>query len=142
MLANSRFAKAIALPLKRRPFQALCLVAVTACAIRQPPNIPRGGIGTLVVSVVDTAGPPKATINAYIAEDLRVTSEVVTRGRAGAWTDSTGFVNLGGWRPGNYTLVVRAPGFKEERRAVVLRAGRVDTVRVIVKYEHIRMQSS
>lgn len=140
MLTISRFTKATTLARHSQLFR-MFLVILPACVIQPPPNTSIGAAGSLLVSVVDSAGsPPKAAINAYIAEDLRVTSEIVSRGRAGAWTDSTGVANLGAWRPGNYTLVVRAPGFREERRALTIRAGVVDTVRVVVKRQHILLQ--
>ncbi len=140
MLTISRFTKATTLARQSSLFR-MFLVVLTGCVIQPAPDTSIGAAGSLLVSVVESAGsPPKAAINAYLAEDLRVTSEIVGQGRAGAWTDSTGVANLGAWRPGNYTLVVRAPGFIEERRALSIRAGMVDTVRVVVKRQSILLQ--
>jgi uncharacterized membrane protein len=116
-------------------------LAISACATTSSLfGVPAGSPGFLVVLVADTTGAPRARVNAYLAEDARITSEVVKWGNAGAWTDSLGFASLGGWRPGPYKLVVRALGFKQEQRSVSVQAGRTDTVRVVLKPQLIEFE--
>jgi hypothetical protein len=109
-----------------------CIAFLLACAGHRVAGIPHGGVGSLVVLVADSAGVPRIA-NAYFAEDPRVTTDVVMWGHAGVWADEEGVAHLGGWRPGKYTLVVRTLGYYQERRSVVLIAGRVDTVRIALR---------
>ena len=61
-------------------------------------------------------------------------------GNAGVWADEKGVARLGAWRPGTYTLVVRRLGYYQERRAVSLSSGKVDTVRVSLRPMNIILQ--
>lgn len=126
-------------PTVRWVITAASISVVVACTPRQTAEIPYGGVGSLVVLVADSTGAPRAA-NAFFAQDLRVTSEVVTWGRAGVWADEKGVAHLGAWRPGKYTLVVRRIGYYPERRAVSLSAGKVDTVRITLKTMNIMLQ--
>jgi len=78
--------------------------------------------------------------NTYFAEDLRVTSEVVMWGNAGVWADEKGVAHMGAWRPGKYTLIVRRLGYYQERRALSLSAGKIDTLRVTLRPMNITLQ--
>ncbi|MGI8402926.1 MAG: carboxypeptidase-like regulatory domain-containing protein [Gemmatimonadaceae bacterium] len=104
----------------------------TFCVPHPTTVVPAGGVGTLVAVIVDSAGAPRVA-NAYIAEDPHVTIDVVTQGKAGTWADEKGIAHLGAWRPGTYTLVIRAVGYYQERRAVTLHSGQTDSVKVVVR---------
>ena len=105
---------------------------LVACAGHRVASIPSGGVGSLVVLVADSAGVPRIA-NAYFVEDPRVTTDVVMWGHAGVWADEKGVARLGGWRPGKYSLIVRTLGYYQERRSVLLIAGKVDTVRIALR---------
>lgn len=107
----------------------------------QVPLVPIGAVGSLVVVIADARGTPLAGANAYLAEDLRVTSDVIMYGKAGAWADERGVARLGAWRPGKYTLVVRIIGFDPETREITLSAGRADTVRIELRPSTMFLQT-
>jgi hypothetical protein len=113
--------------------------ALAACAPHPKSDIPYGGVGSLVVVVADSAGVPRVS-NTYLAEDPRITSEVVMWGHAGVWADEKGVARLGAWRPGKYTLVVRTLGYYQERKSVTLRAGQADTVRIVLRRMNMTLQ--
>ncbi len=100
-------------------------------------DIPLGPSGSVAVFVADSAGAARNRANAYLAEDLRITSDAVNRKQAGVWTDERGFASLGAWRPGEYTLIVRAIGFKKMVQPIVVRAGKTDTVNVKLSLESL-----
>ena len=107
----------------------------------QIPLVPLGGVGTLVVLITDSTGAPRAA-NAYLAEDLRVTSDVVGSGKAGVGADEKeGVARLGAWRPGKYTLVVRRIGYFQEIRSIQLSARRADTVRIVLRPSNMTLQT-
>ena len=107
----------------------------------QIPLIPSGGVGTLVVVVADSTGALRDGANAYLAEDPRVTSDVVMYGKAGSWSDEKGVARLGAWRPGKYTLMIRCFGYYQQSRSVTLSAGRADTVRVVLRQFNMTVQT-
>jgi hypothetical protein len=108
------------------------LTLLVACIPHPGTEIPKGDVGTLVAIIADSIGAP-VSANAYLAEDLHVTTDVAAIGRAGVWADAKGVAHLGGWRPGVYTLIVRAIGFRQQRSSVTLYGGPVDTVRVALR---------
>lgn len=126
-------------PTFRYVLKAGCIALLVACARHPAWEIPYGGVGSLVVLVADSTGVPRIA-NAYFAEDPRVTSDVVIWGHAGVWAEEKGVARLGGWRPGKYTLVVRTLGYYQERRSVLLIAGRVDTVRIALRPMNMTLQ--
>ena len=94
-----------------------------------------------MVVVADSTGAPRNGANAYLAEDPRVTSDVVMYGKAGSWSDEKGVAHLGAWRPGKYTLVVRSIGYFQEMRSILLSAGRADTVRIVIRPSNMTLQT-
>jgi hypothetical protein len=119
-------------PIFGHVIKVVCIAFLAGCAAHRVAAIPYGGVGSLVVLVADSAGVPRIA-NAYFVEDPRVTTEVVMWGHAGVWADEKGVARLGAWRPGKYSLVVRTLGYYQERRSVLLIAGRVDTVRIALR---------
>lgn len=112
---------------------ALMVVAIGCHSVPTPSDRQLGSVGGLVVLVVDSLGNPRQTANAYFLEDPRITSDVVSQGGAGAWTDVNGMANLGEWRAGQYTLRVRLIGLRPVLRHVVIEPARTDTVRVVMR---------
>ena len=104
----------------------------TFCALQPKTVMPIGGVGTLVAVISNSAGRPLGA-NAYIAEDPHVTADVVAQGKAGTWADEKGIARLGDWRPGRYTLVIRAIGYSQEKRVVTLHSGQIDSVKVVLR---------
>lgn len=70
-----------------------------------------------------------------------MTSEVVLQGNAGVRPDDKGVAGLGAWRPGVYTLMIRALGYYQARRSVTLHAGRADTAKIVVRPMNMRPDS-
>ena len=116
----------------RAVIPALLAMLVAFCFPQQTPTVPRGLAATLVVTIADSSGVARVA-NAYLAEDLRVTTDLIAQGKAGVWADDKGVARLGAWRPGKYTLVVQAIGYYQERRFLALTAGGTDTVRIILR---------
>jgi hypothetical protein len=128
--------------LRRVALLGILLASCVRQRASQVPLIPSGGVGTLVVVVADSTGAPRNGANAYLAEDPRVTSDVVMYGKAGSWSDEKGVARLGAWRPGKYTLVVRSIGYFQEMRSITLSAGRADTVRIELRPSNVTLQTS
>ncbi|MBA3646810.1 MAG: carboxypeptidase regulatory-like domain-containing protein [Gemmatimonadaceae bacterium] len=115
---------------------------LSACFHVEAATIPDGKTGSLVVIAFDSAAKPRQSANVYFAEDPRITYQTVLQRQAGAWTDERGVASLGSWRPGRYTLIVHAIGFKKEVRPIIIRAGQTDTLRISLRLETLLLQAS